>query len=422
MSKAQLSVAFFLQMAVILAVCRCVGYLARRVGQPQVVGEMIAGVLMGPSLLGLFFPQVQAMIFPKASLDILYVGSQLGVGLYMFLVGVGFRTDLFTSRLRGAMAVSISGMVVPFILGGGLALWLLKVPGLFSDKATRFEAMLFLGAAMSITAFPMLARIIYERGLTGTSLGTLALAAGSIDDAAAWCVLAIVLASFGGGASTAVLAIAGGLGYGLFMVTVGRKLLARLGTATEREGKLTPTMLASVLMLFCLCCWVTDAIGIHAVFGGFLLGVAMPRGLFAKELQRQLEPFAVVFLLPMFFTYSGLNTRLDLVDSPQLALIALVVLVVSCLGKGVACWAAARFSGEDNRTAMAVGALMNARGLMELIILNIGLQKGVIHAPLFSIMVVMAVVTTLMASPVFEWVYGRHARASGELGKAQLGA
>ena len=422
MSKAQLSVAFFLQMAVILAVCRCVGYLARRVGQPQVVGEMIAGVLMGPSLLGLFFPQVQAMIFPKASLDILYVGSQLGVGLYMFLVGVEFRTDLFTSRLRSAMAVSISGMVVPFILGGGLALWLLKVPGLFSDKATRFEAMLFLGAAMSITAFPMLARIIYERGLTGTSLGTLALAAGSIDDAAAWCVLAIVLASFGGGASTAVLAIAGGLGYGLFMVTVGRKLLARLGTATEREGKLTPTMLASVLMLFCLCCWVTDAIGIHAVFGGFLLGVAMPRGLFAKELQRQLEPFAVVFLLPMFFTYSGLNTRLDLVDSPQLALIALVVLVVSCLGKGVACWAAARFSGEDNRTAMAVGALMNARGLMELIILNIGLQKGVIHAPLFSIMVVMAVVTTLMASPVFEWVYGRHARASGELGKAQLGA
>ena len=422
MSKAQLSIAFFLQMAVILAVCRCVGYLARRVGQPQVVGEMIAGVLMGPSLLGLFFPQVQAMIFPKASLDILYVGSQLGVGLYMFLVGVGFRTDLFTSRFRSAMAVSISGMVVPFILGGGLALWLLKVPGLFSDKATSMEAMLFLGAAMSITAFPMLARIIYERGLTGTSLGTLALAAGSIDDAAAWCVLAIVLASFGGGASTAVLAIAGGLGYGLFMVTVGRKLLAYLGAATEREGKLTPTMLASVLMLFCLCCWVTDAIGIHAVFGGFLLGVAMPRGLFAKELQRQLEPFAVVFLLPMFFTYSGLNTRLDLVDSPQLALIALAVLVVSCLGKGVACWAAARFSGEDNRTSMAVGALMNARGLMELIILNIGLQKGVIHAPLFSIMVVMAVVTTLMASPVFEWVYGRHARASGELGKAQLGA
>ena len=422
MSKAQLSVAFFLQMAVILAVCRCVGYLARRVGQPQVVGEMIAGVLMGPSLLGLFFPQLQAMIFPKASLDILYVGSQLGVGLYMFLVGVEFRTDLFTSRIRSAMAVSISGMVVPFLLGGGLALWLLKVPGLFSDKATSLEAMLFLGAAMSITAFPMLARIIYERGLTGTSLGTLALAAGSIDDAAAWCVLAIVLASFGGGASTAVLAIAGGLGYGLIMVTAGRKLLARLGTATEREGKLTPTMLASVLMLLCLCCWVTDAIGIHAVFGGFLLGVAMPRGLFAKELQRQLEPFAVVFLLPMFFTYSGLNTRLDLVDSPQLALIALAVLVVSCLGKGFACWAAARFSGEDNRTAMAVGALMNARGLMELIILNIGLQKGVIHAPLFSIMVVMAVVTTLMASPVFEWVYGRHARATGELGKAQLGA
>ena len=170
-------------------------------------------------------------------------------------------------------------------------------------------------------------------------------------------------------------------------------------------------------MLFCWCCWLTDAIGIHAVFGGFLLGVAMPRGLLARELQRQLEPFAVIFLLPMFFTFSGLYTRLDTVNSPHLLLIAGVVLVAACVGKGVACWAAARLNGEDNRTALAVGTLMNARGLMELIILNIGREKGVIEPALFSIMVLMAVVTTLMASPVFEWVYGRHARATGELGK-----
>ena len=194
------------------------------------------------------------------------------------------------------------------------------------------------------------------------------------------------------------------------MLTIGRKLFVRLGTACERAGTLTPNLLAITLTLFMLGVWITDAIGVHAVFGGFLLGIAMPRGLFAAELRRQLEPFAVLVLLPMFFTFSGLNTQLDLVNSPGLLLIALAVLLAACVGKGVACWAAARLHGEDNRTAMAVGTLMNARGLMELIIINIGLERGIILPALFSILVLMAVVTTLMASPVFEWVYGRHAR------------
>jgi len=418
MTNAQLSVAFFLQMFFILVVCRLVGLLARRLGQPQVVGEMVAGVFMGPSLFGFFFHDLQQQLFPPESLKVLYVGAQLGVGLYMFLVGVEFNTATFLSRARSAASVSIAGMIAPFVLGAGLAVLLIKVPGLFSAKASLFEAMLFLGAAMAITAFPMLARIIYERGLTGTSLGTLALAAGAIGDAGAWCVLAIVLASFGAGPMVAVKAIAGGTAYGVFVLTIGRRLLVRLGTATERAGKLTPGLLAITLMFFMLAVWTTDAIGIHAVFGGFLLGIAMPRGLFARELQRQLEPFAVVFLLPMFFTFSGLNTQLNMVNNPQMLLIALAVLAASCLGKGGACWAAARWHGEDNRTALAVGALMNARGLMELIIINIGLQKGVILPGLFSIMVLMAVVTTLMASPMFEWVYGRHARKLGQLGAA----
>jgi Kef-type K+ transport system membrane component KefB len=415
MTGPQLSVAFFLQMFVILAVCRVVGALARRIGQPQVVGEMIAGVLLGPSLFGLFLPGLQKQLFPPDSLKILYVGAQLGVGLYMFLVGVEFKTDLFASRVRSAAAVSVSGMLAPFALGSVLALWLIKVPGLFSEKATQFEAILFLGAAMSITAFPMLARIIYERGLTGTALGTLALAAGAIDDMAAWCVLAIVLASFGGGALMAIKAIAGGIAYGVLVLTVGRRLLAHLGTAAERAGKVTPTMLAITLMCFTLAAWTTDAIGIHAVFGGFLLGAAMPRGLFTRELTRQLESFAVVFLLPIFFTFSGLNTRLDMVNNLQMLLLALVILAAAIFGKAGACWAAARLNGEDNRTALAVGTLMNARGLMELIILNIGLQKGIIQPRLFSMMVLMAIVTTLMASPVFELVYGRWARQKGEL-------
>jgi Kef-type K+ transport system membrane component KefB len=417
-SSAQLSAAFFLQMFVILLVCRLVGMMSRKLGQPQVVGEMIAGVFLGPSLFGLLFPGAQEGLFPKESLKILYVGAQLGVGLYMFLVGVEFDVETFKKRARSAASVSFAGMVAPFVLGSALAIALVKLPGLFSERATLFEAMLFLGAAMSITAFPMLARIIYERGLTGTSLGTLALAAGAIGDAGAWCVLAIVLASFGAGPVVAIKAIGGGVVYAVLVLTVGRKLLTWFSSATQRAGQITNSLLALTLMLFMLAVWVTDSIGIHAVFGGFLLGIAMPRGFFAKELQRQLEPFAVVFLLPMFFTFSGLNTRLDMVNSPQLLLVAGTVIAAACLGKGGACWAAARLNGEDNRTALAVGTLMNSRGLMELIIINIGLQKGVIQPALFSIMVLMAIVTTLMTSPVFEWVYGRHARRAGAVDTA----
>ncbi|MCC6234338.1 MAG: cation:proton antiporter [Verrucomicrobiales bacterium] len=410
MSAPELSVAFFLQMAVILGTCRLVGLAARRIGQPQVVGEMIAGVLLGPSLLGLFLPELQAALFPKDSLKVLYVGAQLGVGLYMFLVGTEFRVDHFLTRAHSAAVVSIAGMAVPFLMAVLLAPWLMKVPGLFAPTITRFESSLFLGAAIAITAFPMLARIIYERGLTGTALGTLALAAGAIDDAAAWGVLAIVLASFGGGAGVALTAIGGALVYAVLIVTVGRRLLAHLGRLADRTETLSPSLLGAVLAIFCLAAWAMDAVGMHAVFGGFLLGVAMPRGRLTEELQRQLTPVAVVLLLPMFFTFSGLNTRLDLVDNLQMVLLALVVLVVSITAKGAACWGAARLTGADNRTALAVGTLMNARGLMELIIINIGLQKGVILPALFSIMVVMAIVTTLMASPLFEFVYGRHAR------------
>jgi Kef-type K+ transport system membrane component KefB len=426
MTTAQLSAAFFLQMFIILLVCRGVGALARRIGQPQVVGEMIAGVLLGPSLFGLVAPAAQRIIFPPETMKYLYIGAQLGVGLYMFLVGVEFKTELFRSRVRSAASVSIAGMLVPFVCAIILAPWLRTVPGLFSEKAQLFETILFLGAAIAITAFPMLARIIYERGITGTPLGTLALAAGAIDDAAAWCVLAIVLATFqrlpDGRIDSwiAIRAIAGGLGYAALMIFAGRKLLAPIGRIAEREGRISPTLLGVALMLFCLGAWAMDAIGIHAVFGGFLLGTAMPRGFFARELQSKLQPFAVVFLLPMFFTFSGLNTRLDMVNNPNLIIIALVVLAASIFGKGVACWAAARLNGEDNRTALAVGTLMNSRGLMELIIINIGLQKGVIQPALFSIMVLMAIITTLMASPLFEWVYGRRARQVGELAAAPL--
>lgn len=411
MSNFDLSVRFFLQLAFILVVCRIVGLIARRVGQPQVVGEMIAGVVMGPSLFGLMLPEWQSYIFPKASMTILYAISQVGLVLYMFLIGTEFQVDMIRDRLRSAASVSLAGIVTPFILGSMLALMLLGDATYFTREVSRWEAMLFLGAAMSITAFPMLARILYERGLTGTSLGTLALAAGSMDDAAAWCILAIVLASFKGDATIATFAIGGGLLYAVAVLTVGRALLRRLGDRVERDGALRGSLLAFVLALVMLGAWFTDVIGIYAVFGAFIMGTAMPRGLFAKEIQKQLEPLTTNFLLPLFFVYSGLNTRLGLVDSAYLWGVTLLVLLAACFGKGVACWLAARLNGEENREALAIGTLMNARGLMELIILNIGLERGVITPTLFTIMVMMAIITTLIATPAFEFVYRRRGGA-----------
>lgn len=402
-----ISVHFFLQLAIILLTCRAVGWLGRRLlGQPQVVGEMIAGVLLGPSLLGLLFPDLQAAIFPSATRNVLYAGSQLGVGLYMFLVGLTFRLDLLRTKARSAAMVSLAGIAAPFAIAVAITPMLLTVPGLFAPGIRVPDATLFMGACMALTAFPMLARIINERGLADSALGTLSLTAGAFDDACSWCVLAIVLATFGGGPGVAIVAIGGGLLYVVLLALVGRRLLAPLARGVERTGELSFTVLAVTLALFCCSAFLMDLIGIHAIFGGFMLGAVMPRGRFAQEFKAKVEPLAVVLLLPMFFTYSGLNTRFDTVDSPTLWLIAFGILAGSILAKGGACYLAARLAGEDNRTALGIGALMNSRGLMELIIINIGLQKGIIGPTLFSMLVLMAICTTMMATPLFQWLYG----------------
>jgi Kef-type K+ transport system membrane component KefB len=427
MGVAKLSITFFLQMAIILAACRVIGWLGQKyLKQPQVVCEMIAGVLLGPSLFGLLAPDAQKFVFTPENKGVLYVGAQFGVGLYMFLVGLGFRRDHFKADASKAAAVSIAGMAMPFVVAIALTPWLLTIPGLFSEKATQFSATLFMGAAIALTAFPMLARIIHERGLSNTALGTLSLSAGAIDDATAWCVLAIVLATFGAGAGVAYTAIIGGIIFACLMIFVMPHVLAPLARWAERDlaaGKpFHSTLLAIVVGLFMLSAYTADAIGLHAVFGGFLLGCMMPRGALCDQVRKQLEPFTVVILLPMFFTYSGLNTQLTLIADPKLLGVAMVILAGSIFAKFGACWAAARLSGQDNRTALGIGALMNSRGLMELIIINIGLQAGVIGPALFSMLVIMAIVTTLMATPVFEAVYGRQARASGELAEVPSSA
>lgn len=405
MSQLELSIVFFLQLAVILLTCRVVGAMAKYIGQPQVVGEMIAGVLLGPSLLGLLSPSFSEALFPAESKPLLFAVSQVGLSLYMFLVGTEFRTEHFAGRAKTAVAVSVAGMLAPFIFGGALGVWFFYEGSLFPDKVQWYEAVLFMGASLCITAFPMLARIIVENKLAGTALGTLAIAAGAIDDVAAWCMLAIVVSSFAAEWSTAALAIGGGTAFAFVVLVAVRPALRWLVPTAEKEKQLTAGQLVFVLSLLMFASYLTDRIGVYAVFGAFLLGCAMPRGVVTADLKQKLEPLTVSLLLPLFFTFSGLNTRLDLVTTPYLIFISVVVLIAATLGKGVACWGAARLAGEDQRTALAVGALMNARGLMELILLNIGRERGIVGPELFSIMVVMAIATTLLATPVFRYVY-----------------
>lgn len=413
MTPFDLSVLFFLQMAFILAVCRVCAWLFMKIGQSRVVSEMIAGVLMGPSLMGLLLPEFSAYLFPAESKSILFSVAQLGLVLYMFLIGVEFNIDLIRARFKSALSISAAGIITPFILGGTLAYFIFDDPQLFAEKVTSIEAMLFMGAAMSITAFPMLARIIFEQGLSKTSIGTLALAAGSLDDVAAWCVLAIVLASFQDNYTIALFAIGGGVAFTFVSLTLIKKFLQPLGDKVQIAGTMNPDILVFMLMLVMLGAWFTDFIQIYAVFGAFIMGIAMPRGKFSEELHRLIYPLTIALLLPVFFVYSGLNTKISLVNTPYLWGLTAVILVVAIAGKGLACYVAARLNGESHKESMAIGTLMNARGLMELIILNIGLQRGIIGPALFTIMVLMAVITTLMATPIFERIYGKKELRTG---------
>jgi Kef-type K+ transport system membrane component KefB len=413
MNNVHLAVQFFIQLAVILLFCRLVGAIALRLGQPQVVAEMVAGVLLGPSLFGLLWPEAQRWLFPwdtaqkmRDTQSYLFPVSQLGLALYMFVVGMEFRVDIVQRKLKSSIAVSVAGMVTPLLLGAALAWIFFYQTDLFPKRTSLAEAMLFLGASMCITAFPVLARIIHFKKLSGTAMGTVALGAGAIDDASAWCLLAVVLASFDKNWNHALANIGGGVAYIAVTLLVVRPLLVRAKTWLVKDGTLTDAGLVLGLVLMTLGAFFTDLVGLHAVFGAFVIGAAIPRGIVVRDLVGRIQPLTVALLLPLFFTYSGLNTKIGLLNSGFLWLMCGAVLIAAVIGKGVACWVAARATGIPNREALGIGTLMNARGLMELIIINIGLQRGIISEGLFATLVIMAVVTTLMASPLFERLVG----------------
>lgn len=414
MNAARLAGMFLLQVGAIIVACRLCGWAMQRIlGQPRVVGEIIAGVVLGPSVFGLLAPEAQAWIFPQESRQALYLAAQLGIAIYMFVVGLGFHHEHFRANAKSAAAVSLAGVAAPFLAALLLTPWLMRTTGLFGADIAQPQAMVFLGACIAITAFPVLARIVEERSLGNTPLGALALSSGAIGDVFAWTTLAIVLADLDAQAGRAVIAIGESLLFILCMLFIVPRVLAPLEAVAQRGGAARGIALGLSFGALVVSAYVADRVGLHAVFGGFLLGAVMPRGAIARKLRQLLEAPAVIVLVPLFFCYSGLNTQLGLVLDPALVLVTLSVVSASILTKFGACWAAARLTGKDNATALAVGALMNARGLMELIIINIGLQRGIIQPALFSILVLMTMITTLMATPLLDWIRGRDPQRTG---------
>ncbi len=341
---------------------------------------------------------------------VLYTVAQIGLVLYMFLIGLNFDVDLIKHRAGTAVAVSTAGIMAPLVLGALVAVPLLADGGdYFEDGVTPVMAMLFLGAAIAITAFPMLARIIFEKGLSGTSLGTLALACGATDDAVSWCILAVVLAMNRDHPAMAVVAIGGGVLYTVVVMTIGRRALRVLGPMAERHGTVTPPpMLSVVLILLMACAWFTDVIGIYAIFGAFILGVAMPSGFFERHLTSRLEPLVTTFLLPMFFVYSGLNTHIGLVNTPTLWAVTLGARARRDRRQGHCLHAGGTHEEGAAARSRRAGIADERARLIGLILLNIGSRPASSPPTLFTILVLVAIVTTLMASPIFEYVYGRH--------------
>ncbi len=392
------------QIIAIIFVARFFGWIFRKIGQPTVIGEMVAGIVLGPSLLGLYFPEYSNLLFPVESLGNLQFLSQIGLIFFMFVIGMELDLGALKNKANDAVVISHASIIIPFTLGTALAFFIYEQYAPPTVDFTSFA--LFLGIAMSITAFPVLARIVQERGIHKTYLGQVVITCAAADDITAWCLLAAVIAivkagSFGSSLYIILLAVA----YVILMLKVVRPFLKRVGDLKHSRESLSKPVVAIFLLTLIISSYVTEVIGIHALFGAFMAGAIMPENTrFRSVLIEKVEDVSVILLLPLFFVFTGLRTQIGIVNDPGMLKITALIILVAVAGKFFGSALAAKFVGQNWRDSLTIGALMNTRGLMELVVLNIGYDLGVLTTEVFTMMVIMALVTTFMTGPALDLV------------------
>ena len=392
------------QIVAIIFVSRLFAWFFRKIGQPSVIGEIVAGIVLGPSLVGLFFPEFTAFLFPAQSLGNLQFLSQIGLILFMFIVGMEIDVNVLKNKAHDAVVISHASIIIPFSLGMGLAYFIYKEFAPVEVSFTSFG--LFLGIALSITAFPVLARIIQERGIHKTRLGTIVITCAAADDITGWSILAVVIAIAKAGSSVSALyTVALAIVYVFIMIKIVRPFLKRIGDLNATNTNLSKTYVAIFIVMLIISSWATEVIGIHALFGAFMAGAIMPanqkfRALFAEKI----EDIALVLFLPLFFVFTGLRTEIGLINEPYLWKITGLIILVATIGKLVGSALAARYVKQSWKDSLIIGTLMNTRGLMELVVLNIGYDLGILTPQVFAMMVIMALVTTFMTGPVLDLI------------------
>ncbi|MDV6169735.1 cation:proton antiporter [Flavobacterium sp. DG1-102-2] len=398
------------QIITIIFVARFFGWICRKIGQPTVIGEMIAGIVLGPSLVGTYFPEYSALLFPAASLGNLQFLSQIGLILFMYVVGMELDLTVLKNKAKDAVVISHASIIIPFTLGIILAYFV------YQDLAPQGVAFasfgLFMGIAMSITAFPVLARIVQERGLHRTRIGALVITCAAADDITAWCILAAVIAIVKAGSFVSSLYVIGlSIAYVFLMLWVVKPFLKRIGELYSNKDTISKPVIAIFFLTLLISSYTTEIIGIHALFGAFMAGAIMPESMrFRNIFIEKVEDVSQVMLLPLFFVFTGLRTQIGLLNDAQSWQICGLIIAVAVIGKFAGSTITARFVGQNWRDSFTIGALMNTRGLMELIVLNIGFDLGVLSAEIFSMMVIMALATTFMTGPALDligYIYNR---------------